>query len=209
MTQSKLIYRVIGKKMFDKNLFTKIPFLAATVESVEKNQFKFKEIYDFPKTWISDLKDISPTEILASTVGILAIYFRWNKAEKEEFTEVATSLLTSSSFYGDPLGIIASIIALAHAYSKARDKQSFRNLKWGVIKGVTTMGTFSLTLTFVGTPVFGFLVGLCVAAIVRKYIGYLKFLEYLKWMKKVRPAIKKFMTRREFLTLSLFTFKRA
>ena len=44
--------------MFDKNLFTKIPFLAATVESVEKNQFKFKEIYDLPKTWISDLKDI-------------------------------------------------------------------------------------------------------------------------------------------------------
>ena len=48
MTQSNLIYRVIGKKMFDKNLFTKIPFLAATVESVEKNQFKFKEIYDLP-----------------------------------------------------------------------------------------------------------------------------------------------------------------
>ena len=82
MTQSNLIYRVIGKKMFDKNLFTKIPFLAATVESVEKNQFKFKEIYDLPKTWISDLKDISPTEILASTVGILAIYFRWKRTSR-------------------------------------------------------------------------------------------------------------------------------
>ena len=62
--------------MFDKNLFTKIPFLAAIIESVEKNQFKFREIYDLPKTWISDLKDISSTEILASTVGILSIYFR-------------------------------------------------------------------------------------------------------------------------------------
>ena len=146
---------------------------------------------------------------MASTVGILSIYFRWNKAEKEEFIEVATSLLISSSFYGDPLGVIASIVALAHAYKKARDKQSFRNLKWGVIKGAATMGTFSLTLTFVGTPVFGFLVGLCVAMVVRKYIGYLKLLEYLKWIKKVRPAIKKVVTRREFLTLNLFTFKRA
>ena len=209
MTKNNLIYRVIGKRMFDKNLFTKIPFLAATIESVEKNQFKFREIYDLPKTWISDLKDISSTEILASTVGILSIYFRWNKAEKEEFIEVATSLLISSSFYGDPLGVIASIVALAHAYKKARDKQSFRNLKWGAIKGAATMGTFSLTLTFVGTPVFGFLVGLCVAMVVRKYIGYLKLLEYLKWIKKVRPAIKKVVTRREFLTLNLFTFKRA
>ena len=109
-----------------------------------------------------------------------------------------------------PLGepIIASIIALAHAYSKARDKQSFRNLKWGAIKGAATMGTFSLTLTFIGTPVFGFLVGLCAAIVVRKYIGYIKFLDYLKWMKKVRPAIKKVVTRREFLALNLFTFKR-
>ena len=52
-------------------------------------------------------------------------------------------------------------------------------------------------------------VGLCVAMVVRKYIGYLKLLEYLKWIKKVRPAIKKVVTRREFLTLNLFTFKRA
>ncbi len=209
MTKNRLIYRVIGKRMFDKSIFTKVPFLAATIESVEKNQFKFKEIYDLPKTWISDLKDISPTEILASSVGIVSIYFRWNKAEKEEFIEVATSLLTSSSFYGDPLGVIASIIALAHAYTKARDKQSFRNLKWGTIKGATTMGAFSLTMTFVGTPIFGFLLGLCVAMVVRKYIGFLKFLEYLKWMKNVRPAIKKVMSRREFLSLNLFTFKRA
>jgi hypothetical protein len=195
--------------MFRRYLDNKIPFVTATLESLEKNQFKFKEIYDLPKTWISDLKDISPTEILASSVGIVSIYFRWNKAEKEEFTEVATSLLTSSSFYGDPLGVIASIIALAHAYTKARDKQSFRNLKWGTIKGAATMGAFSLTMTFVGTPIFGFLIGLCVAMVVRKYIGYLKFLEYLKWMKNVRPTIRKILTRREFLTLNLFTFKRA
>ena len=29
----------------------------------------------------------------------------------------------------DPLGVVASIVALAHAYSKARDKHSFRNFR--------------------------------------------------------------------------------
>ena len=117
MKKNQHIHRLIGKNMFDKKFYTKIPFLFTAINSLEKNQFKYKEMYDLPKAWIGDLKDISATEILASTVGILSIYFRWNKAEKEEFIEVTTFLLTSSSFYGDPLGVVASIVALANASS--------------------------------------------------------------------------------------------
>ena len=49
-----------------------------------------------PKQWINDIKLVEFEEILSSSVGALALLFRWNKIEKSEFTEIASGLQLST-----------------------------------------------------------------------------------------------------------------
>ena len=70
-------------------------------------------------------------------------------------------------------------------------------------------GAFALTTKFISSSVFGFIVALCVAGIIRKSLGYLKMLQYLKYIKKFKPRLKRHISRREFITLNFMTFKNA
>ena len=47
--------------------------------------------------------------MLSSSVGALALVFRWKDSEKNEFTEIASGMLSSSYVYGDPVGTIAIV----------------------------------------------------------------------------------------------------
>ena len=165
--------------------------------------------YTLPQKWINDIKHIEFNEILSSSIGPLALFFGWKKRHKEEFSEIASGVLASSFIHGDPIGSVSSIVILAHRYSKTKNKAEFNNLKWGFIKGTISVGAFALTTKFVSSSFFGFMVALCVAGIIRKSLGYLKMLQYIKYLKQFKPKFKKYMTRREFLTLNLMTLKNA
>ena len=165
--------------------------------------------YTLPQKWINDIKHIEFNEILSSSIGPLALFFGWKKRHKEEFSEIASGVLASSFIHGDPIGSVSSIVILAHRYSKIKNKAEFNNLQWGFIKGTISVGAFALTTKFVSSSFFGFMVALCVAGIIRKSLGYLKMLQYIKYLKQFKPKFKKYMTRREFLTLNLMTLKNA
>ena len=150
--------------------------------------------------------------MLASSIGPLALYFGWRKRHKEEFAEIASGALASSFIHGDPMGTVTSIVVLAYRYSKSTNKSELRNLKWGLIKGGLSVSAFALTVKAMGVSLISFLVGICIAAIVRKTVSSLRFFEYIKYLRslKVRiPKIKKTISRREFLTFNLFEFNNA
>ena len=87
-----------------------------------------------------------------------------------------------------------------------------RNLKWGLIKGGLSVSAFALTVKAMGVSLISFLVGICIAAIVRKTVSSLRFFEYIQYLRslKVRiPKIKKIISRREFLTLNIFAHNNA
>ena len=72
--------------------------------------------------WLEDIKYVEFDELLSSSVGALALVFRWKDTEKKEFTEMTSGLLSSSYIYGDPVGTIASIAVLGYSYSKTKNK---------------------------------------------------------------------------------------
>ena len=76
-----------------------------------------------PQKWVSDIKYVEFDELLSSSVGALALVFRWKDSEKNEFTEIASGMLSSSYVYGDPVGTIASIAALGYSYAKTKNAQ--------------------------------------------------------------------------------------
>ena len=142
----------------------------------------------------------------------MQFFFSWNKKNKEEFAEIASGVLASSSVHGDPLGTITAIVVLAYRYNKRKNKIELRNLKWGIFKGTVGVGVFAITTKAMGTSLISFLIGICIAATIRKTVGILRLFEYTKFLRKLRlkiPKLKKEMTRREFISLRLLTYKNA
>jgi len=193
------------------------PFLSSWLHSTYSKSYtviydQFDEAIKVPQKWIEDLKQLEFNELLASSVGPLALFFNWKKRHKEEFSEIASGMLASSFIHGDPVGTITSIVVLAYKYTKSSNKHDLRNLKWGLVKGGVSVGAFTIVIKAMGVSLLSFLVGICIAAIVRKSVSSLRFFEYIKYLRSLKlqiPKIKKKMTRREFLTLNLFEFKNA
>ena len=200
-----------------KKIISSLPFISSTIHSTYSKSYtiinnQFNEIIKVPQKWIDDIKHIEFNELLASSIGPLALYFGWKKRHKEEFSEIASGVLSSSFIRGDPIGTVTSIVILAYKYTNSTNKNELRNLKWGIIKGGLSVSAFALTIKAMGVSLISFLVGLCIAALVRKSVSSLRFFEYIKYLRSIKFQIPKFkntMTRREFLTLNLFELKKA
>ena len=203
--------------MISKKLSTSVPYISSIIQSTYAKSYNIIEdqVYGMikvPQKWLEDIKNVEFNELLASSIGPLALYFGWRKRHKEEFAEIASGALASSFIHGDPMGTVTSIVVLAYRYSKSTNKSELRNLKWGLIKGGLSVSAFALTVKAMGVSLISFLVGICIAAIVKKTVSSLRFFEYIKYLRSLKiriPKIKKTISRREFLTLNLFDLKNA
>ena len=170
---------------------------------------KFNNLVEVPYKWINDIKDFEFNELLASSLGPLAIYFGWKKKQKEKFAEIASGSLSSSFVHGEPIIALASISVLAFQFSKIKNDDDLRKLKWGIIKGGVSIGIFASTTKIMGVSIVSFLIGTCAFFAVRKSISILRLFEYFKFLKKITikfPKFKKELSRREFLTLKIFSY---
>ena len=200
-----------------KNILSSLPFISSALHSTYSKSYtiiydQFNEAIKIPQKWVDDIRNVEFNELLASSVGPLALFFNWKKRHKEEFSEIASGVLASSFVHGDPVGTITSIVVLAYRYDKTPNKQEMRNLKWGIIKGGASISAFALTIKAMGVSLLSFLVGICIAAVVRKTVSTLRFFEYLKFIRSLKvkiPQLKKKISRRDFISLKIFEFKNA
>ena len=191
------------------NLISSFLHLTTTKTKVVIND-KFNNLVEIPYKWIDDIKDFEFNELLASSLGPLAIYFGWKKKQKEKFAEIASGSLSSSFIHGEPITTLASISVLAFKFSKVKNDDDFRKLKWGIIKGGASIGIFASTTKIMGVSIISFLIGTCAFFAVRKSISILRLFEYFKFLKKITikfPKFKKELSRREFLTFKIFSYK--
>ena len=199
--------------MLEKKILTSFPYLSSVLHSSYTKSYELvEELKTIPQKWIEDLKHVEHNELLSSSIGPLALFFGWKRKHKEEFAEHASGILASSAVHGDPVGTITGIVILAYRYNKSKNRNELRNLKWGIIKGGVSVGVFAIATKTMGVSLISFLVGVCIASAIRKTVGVLRLFEYARFLKNLKvkfPAFKKQMTRREFLSLNLFTFKRA
>ena len=199
--------------MIDKKILTSVPYLSSVLHLSYTKSYELVEgLKTIPQKWIEDLKHVEYNELLSSSIGPLALYFGWKKRHKEEFSEIASGALASSFIYGDPIGTVTAIVILGYRYTKSTNKNELRNLKWGVIKGGLSVSAFALTVKVMGVSLISFLVGICIAAIVKKTVSSLRFFEYLNYLRLLKvkfPKFKKVISRRDFLTMRIFEYKNA
>ena len=180
-----------------------------TTKSTTIIRDQYNNLIEVPQKWADDLKHLEFNELLSSSIGPLALYFGWNKKHKEEFSELASGTLATSFVHGEPITSITAITVLAYRYSKSKNKNELRNLKWGIVKGGISAGAFALTIKGMGVSVLSFLVGTCALFAIRKSISILRLNEYMKFLRNLKlkfPKLKKELSRREFLTLKLFNY---
>ena len=186
------------------NIFSSL-IQSSYAKSYEIIYNQYIEAVHVPQKWIEDIKNIEFNEILASSIGPLALYFGWKKRHKEEFAEIASGALASSFIHGDPMGTVTAIVVLAYRYTKSTNKAELRNLKWGLVKGGVSISAFALTIKTMGVSIVSFLVAICVAVIIRKSVSSLRFFEYINYLRSLNlklPKIKKSISRRDFITLN-------
>ena len=207
MTQ--ILFLMTSRKMININLISSFLHLTTTKTKVIIHD-KFNNLVEVPYKWVDDIKDLEFSELLASSLGPLAIYFGWKKKQKEKFAEIASGSLSSSFIHGEPITTLASISVLAFKFSKFKNDDDFRKLKWGIIKGGASIGIFASTTKIMGVSIISFLIGTCAFFAVRKSISILRLFEYFKFLKKITikfPKFKKELSRREFLTFKIFSYK--
>ena len=118
-------------------------------------------------------------------------------------------MLATSFVYGEPITSLTSIVVLAYRYSRSKNSNELRNLKWGLVKGGISAGSFALIIKGMGLSVLSFLVGTCEVFAIRKSVSFLRFYEYRRFLKNLKikfPKFKKELSRRDFLKLKLFTY---
>ena len=118
--------------MLNSKVLNKLPILSSFIHSTYSKSYtviydQFNEAIKVPQKWIDDIKHIEFNELLASSIGPLALYFGWKKRHKEEFSEIASGVLSSSFIYGDPIGTVTSIVILAYRYTNSKNKNDRSN----------------------------------------------------------------------------------
>ena len=196
------------KPKINFNLISSFLHLTTTKSKVVI-QDQLNNFVEIPYTWIDDIKHLEFNELLSSSVGPLALYFGWGKKQKDQFAEIASGSLSSSFIHGDPITSLMSFSALAYKFSKIKSTSELRRLKWRAIKGGASVGIFAVTTKIMGVSIISFLIGTCAFFVAKKTISILRLFEYFKFLKKITvkfPKFKKLISRREFLTLKVFSY---
>ena len=103
-----------------------------------------------PKDWFYDLNTFDATELLGSTVGVVAMALNWNRADTEGFAKLAGSMGLSSVLAANPALLVVTVVALARAFQKARQTGDYAALVDGQLKGAIGTGSTLAAVSLVG-----------------------------------------------------------
>ena len=103
-----------------------------------------------PRGWFYDLNTYDATELLGSTVGVVAMALNWNRADTEAFAKLAGSMGVSSDLAANPALLVVTVVALARAFQKARQTGDYAALVDGQVKGAIGTGSTLAAVSLVG-----------------------------------------------------------
>ena len=103
-----------------------------------------------PRGWFYDLNTYDATELLGSTVGVVAMALNWNRADTEGFAKLAGSMGLSSALAANPALLVVTVVALARAFQKARQTGDYAALVEGQVKGAIGTGSALAAVSLVG-----------------------------------------------------------
>lgn len=102
------------------------------------------------REWFYDLNTYDAAELLAGTVGVLALALGWNRADTETFARFVGSMGLSSAISANPLLLVVTVAALAKAFHKAHQTGEYAEFIDGQLKGGMGAGATVAAVSLVG-----------------------------------------------------------
>ena len=150
-------------------------------ESYDQFASYMSKHFAIKKSWLLDIQSVNLAEVFGATIGVVALLFGWKKSEKEEFADLASSLVVAGVFGANPILLIVSLVSLAKSYTKDKNKNNFKK---GTLRGVLGMGSFIMTASLFSSPIIGIIIGLIVAISVKKSLKKIDLSEIYEWFKE-------------------------
>lgn len=144
---------------------------------------KMSTLFGIKKSWFSDALTINLSEFFVTTIGVLALFFKWDERDKEEFADLSSTLLTAATVGANPFLLIAALISLGASFTRSKKQKQLKNFKKGSIRGILGMGSFFVASAAVSSQLFGIILGLCVALTVRKILKTIPDEDIYNWVR--------------------------
>ena len=141
------------------------------------------ENVEISQVWLNDLTSYNVVELIAGSIGILAVALNWNNDDVEEFSKIAGSLGLSAAVSANPLLLIVTVVALAKAFHSARKSGDWKEFSDGLAKGGVCTGAILLTTSLVSGPAAVVLLsGICVGILANQATKRVSFVEIGQFM---------------------------
>ena len=148
--------------------------------------------FHIPKDWFYDLNSYDVSKLLGGAIGFVAMVLRRNSAETEAFSRLVGGLGVPAVASANPLLLIVTIVALAKAFQKARQRGEYASLVDGQFKGGIGTGATLAAVSLMGTaggPVgLTLLVGLCAGFLAHKATKNVSVVQIAEFMAERAKA---------------------
>ena len=129
-------------------------------------------------SWVNDLVSYDFVELIAGSIGILAVALNWNNDDVEDFSRLVGSIGLSSVASTNPLTLIVTLVALARAFHLARKSGDWKEFSDGIAKGGICVGAVLLATSLINGPaVIILLTGVCVGILANQATKNVSFVE--------------------------------
>ena len=132
------------------------------------------------RAWLNDLVSYDVVELIAGSIGILAVVLNWNNDDVEEFSSLVSGMGLSAVVSANPLMLIVTVVALARAFHIARKTGDWKEFTDGLVKGGICTGAVLLVTSsglVSGPAVVVLLSGICVGILANQATKRVSFVE--------------------------------
>ena len=136
--------------------------------------------FGISKAWLNDLVSYDVVELIAGSIGILAVALNWNNDDVEEFSSLVSGMGLSAVVSANPLMLIVTVVALARAFHIARKTGDWKEFTDGLVKGGICTGAVLLVTSsslVSGPAVVVLLTGICVGVLANQATKNVSFVE--------------------------------
>ncbi len=147
------------------------------------------------RAWLNDLVSYDVVELVAGSIGILAVALNWNNDDVEEFSSIVSSIGLSAVVSANPLMLVVTVAALAKAFHTARKSGDWKEFSDGLAKGGVCTGAVLLATSLISGPtVVVLLSGICVGILAHQASKNVSFVEIGQFViqrmgKDAKPAL--------------------
>lgn len=185
-TKKEEIAAFLNTFIKDFNTHAGLPLFTISKDSYDKYATYLSDTFHIPKNWFADIQTLNGSELLGSSIGVLALIFNWNNEDKERFGDLMSTMLISGVVSANPLTLILSTIYMGRHFHKQKKKKLFsQETLLGIKKGTITSVVFIGVSTMIGgTAWVGIILGLILAVIARKNHKKISIKSIYNWFNK-------------------------